>query len=1675
MADNISVNVGFTEEGLKKIQIGVEQLKEKLLQIKIEDASAKALNNTENAAKKAAKEVEALANKTAKASAQEQAATEKLAAQKDIDAKNNIAQQAKMEKAAEVAAQKAEKVAAAQAKIASELSRPFIALRKQFESVSKSAQDWAFPLMGIQSAVSLITQAFSGLTSALSATAGQAVELETTMGKIQNLVGGGADTKKLTQNVMQLSASFGRSAQDIAMQVRETIALGIADNTDDAMIVVKQALGGAIGTYSDLGATISGSGKLMQVFGLNAENTSEIIAKMSVAANAGSGTMENLSASVGQFATIAAMSGAGLNEVLAAMGVLTKVDDAASAAANMSNIFQKMLNPTDELKTLFEKLGWQSAKTEIQQRGFMNVLKELRVAELKYVGDGKAFRDMQAQKAYGQLLAAQGIESYIQIVEKLGTAEEQLKDKIKLAMSSSEERMKRLKETFNVTLLKIGILITENILPPLLSFAEVSIKVITAIGNIGAAFVDVAKSLEAADLNIITIAATGAAGALIYLNATAIAGLIASIPTLMGLLGTLAASFVAVAAPVVAIAAAFVASYVATRFLVDNINALIDVVTGSLMVAFSNMTSVLVAPFQLMLKSLGMVSDKAEELSNTISAKLGEISAEGKKTFNKASFTIPDFAADLATIKDAANGVFTNFNKTNDAAGKLTTTAKKTAETTKQIIPPSEDWIKAQEAIEKMQKTTVDMVAGLSNAPDKLKQYYAQVLEGERALAEFKKRKDIKPEQIAAYKKQIDAQAKIYKQVLTKSATESATDMSQTETEQQRTAMDKQIADLQAMQDNKVISEKLAQKAIESLRQKQYDREIKALEDKSEYQIRLDENVDDERRAKTRNVATGVVGQVRDKSKEDKEAADKEKAKSAAQQGVVEGFSAARSGVGSFMTFVASKFGFVGQIISGVIELLSSPEAAKTFVDSFFGAGIWQFVQQILNNIGSVLVKGIIENLPKAVTALTGFLTLGIPEFVANLIAGIADGLIGMLAQFGDTKLWDGMAKSMFNAFKKAINSIKNLFKGIFGGKTSSSGPSPAAAMPTAVGTTGTSGGKDEFAIREYALGAEGSAEDSAQSEQDSMKSIWGDFLDWLKKGWEQVRDVAKEIGNFITTWIVPVDLIKAGVKEIGNLFNSIKNSAPFQLISSAFSTMLSFMTAAWNGFKSIFNIGNIWQSVQNTFDSFIGYIKNSWNLLKSDFSIGNIWIVIQNGFDNLKNNVINGWATVKQTFNIDRIFDAVSNSFNSLVTLVQNTWQSVKNILKLDDIFDKIKAGYTNLKDDILATWGSIKNLFNFGNIWQYVIDTFNSFVGYIKSSWNLLKSDFSFSNIWAVIQTGFDNLKNNILSGWATVKSTLNIGRIFDALGDSFDSIKTRLLSGWEYVKSIFTIKNPFEALENGWNKLVGMFSNWGGFDLGSKLKLNIDYKGKGSVENFLGIDFPWANFASGGVVGGSASGGDSERNDKVPALLSPGEFVVPRSAMARQGVPELLNAVMGYSNGGVVKAAKGWGFKRIGAAVLTGGVSEAARAVGLPPPDEYAAVRDTFNSLNSVLGGLDLVAFAKNPVGYIGDVVRSKIGQFANFKQMFGFANGGVVPGPQGAGDIIPAMLSPGELVLNRKQQQQVASQSGGITVNINVAAGATLDRPAIERALPMIIDSIRRQSFNGQQVLSPRGVR
>ena len=310
--------------------------------------------------------------------------------------------------------------------------------------------------------------------------------------------------------------------------------------------------------------------------------------------------------------------------------------------------------------------------------------------------------------------------------------------------------------------------------------------------------------------------------------------------------------------------------------------------------------------------------------------------------------------------------------------------------------------------------------------------------------------------------------------------------------------------------------------------------------------------------------------------------------------------------------------------------------------------------------------------------------------------------------------------------------------------------------------------------------------------------------------------------------------------------------------------------------------------------------------------------------------------------------------------------------------------------------------------------------------------------------------------------------------------------------------------EEIEKGakklWDGITGAFERFGNwlekiFSLPDWAK-----KPPGDVEKFIGINFPFVTFSEGGQVPGSAKVfGDSQKNDTVAALLSPGEFVIPRSKMQDKGNLALIQAIMDgtaekKSSGG--PAGEKWISKAMDSGVQYRALGDLISAAGEALLPDW--LKNLWNSLKQYVSDIDFGKLLSDPVGAIIDAIKGTLGFITDpIKQMIvngvkanQFANGGFVPG-QGFTDSVPAMLTPGEFVINRSAAQSLGSgllnqlNAGRMPVsdtapvfniNLNIETKDALDANFIRGTLiPTIKNELKASSLRGDFVLSAKGVR
>jgi hypothetical protein len=168
------------------------------------------------------------------------------------------------------------------------------------------------------------------------------------------------------------------------------------------------------------------------------------------------------------------------------------------------------------------------------------------------------------------------------------------------------------------------------------------------------------------------------------------------------------------------------------------------------------------------------------------------------------------------------------------------------------------------------------------------------------------------------------------------------------------------------------------------------------------------------------------------------------------------------------------------------------------------------------------------------------------------------------------------------------------------------------------------------------------------------------------------------------------------------------------------------------------------------------------------------------------------------------------------------------------------------------------------FAAVGTYVLDGIKSvgkdmgefFASMGKDIWNGLKS------LFGEIGTFFAGIGGKI---WEGLKA------VWNELSSWFSGIGGKI---WEGLKAV-------------WHEITDMFGNIGKA-IWDGLKNAIKSAGK-AIAGFLGL-------SDGGIVGGySLVSGDSPQNDTVPALLSPGEAVIPRSLMANPEIASMIKNLL------------------------------------------------------------------------------------------------------------------------------------------------------------------------------------
>jgi TP901 family phage tail tape measure protein len=206
-----------------------------------------------------------------------------------------------------------------------------------------------------------------------------AADFDTAMGEVSTLLDASAhEMGTLNEEILAMSAEFGRLPTDTAKAFYQTVSAGFGDSAQ-AAIVMEGAMKLARGGVTQVDTAVDGLTTLLNGYGLSADQVTNVSDKMFVAMKAGKTTIGELSKSIGKVTPFAADAGASIDELLAATATLTLGGlKTSEAVSSLKQVFAAVAKPTKEAAEEAKRLGIDFTKAGLRSKGLAGFLKDLK-------------------------------------------------------------------------------------------------------------------------------------------------------------------------------------------------------------------------------------------------------------------------------------------------------------------------------------------------------------------------------------------------------------------------------------------------------------------------------------------------------------------------------------------------------------------------------------------------------------------------------------------------------------------------------------------------------------------------------------------------------------------------------------------------------------------------------------------------------------------------------------------------------------------------------------------------------------------------------------------------------------------------------------------------------------------------------------------------------------------------------------------------------------------------------------------------------------------------------------------------------------------------------------------------------------------------------------------------
>lgn len=265
-------------------------------------------------------------------------------------------------------------------------------------------------------------------------------DLDTQIAAIRTIDDMHTSVVTLRASLFSLSDAWGIDVVDQANAAYESLSNQMGEGIS-TIAFLNQANALAATTFSTTKDAADLLAATINAYGLEISQAESLSASFFATVDLGRVKVEQIAQTYGRVAAPASILGISVNEVNAALAVLTKRGvPVAEAMTSLRGIFQKLIRPSEEMKKLFSEIGVTSAEAGLSTYGFAGFLEILNQRTQGSSTElGELFQRIRAING-ALVLAGSGFDDYGETLRRITLASGDFNEKTELVLESASKK-----------------------------------------------------------------------------------------------------------------------------------------------------------------------------------------------------------------------------------------------------------------------------------------------------------------------------------------------------------------------------------------------------------------------------------------------------------------------------------------------------------------------------------------------------------------------------------------------------------------------------------------------------------------------------------------------------------------------------------------------------------------------------------------------------------------------------------------------------------------------------------------------------------------------------------------------------------------------------------------------------------------------------------------------------------------------------------------------------------------------------------------------------------------------------------------------------------------------------------------------------------------------------------